>query len=257
MTSPGTDPRPGGVDRSPGLDLTVRPAGVARVCAIVTAVVVALGLVANRLAFGVAPHLEHPIARAAARFDLGLEPSVPALWSTFLLAACAVMLAVNGRAAAPDDPDRRTWYGLALVFLALAVDETVMVHEMANDTLRETLGTSGYLYFAWVIPGALFALAVAAASARFLFRLDPRTRALFLLAGTIFVGGAIGMELIAARIAETRGVESVAHMIEQAFEESMEMGGTILFLYALLDHLAWRTGSIRIAIGAGPDRETA
>ncbi len=250
MPAPGADPR------SDGLELTVRPAAVARICAVVVAVVVALGLVANRLVFGVAPHLEHPIARAAARFDLGLEPSVPALWSTFLLAACAVMLAVNGRAAAPDDPNRRTWYGLAIVFLALAVDETVMIHEMANDTLREVLGTSGFLYFAWVIPGALFALAVALASARFLFRLDSRTRALFLLAGTIFVGGAIGMELIAARIAETRGVESVAHMIEQAVEESMEMGGSIVFLYALLDHLARRTGSIRIAIGGGSGRGT-
>lgn len=257
MTGPGVDPSPGGLHRSPGLDLTVRPAGVARVCVIVTAVVVALGLVANRLVFDVAPHMEHPIARAAARFDLGLEPSVPALWSTLLLAACAALLAVNGRAAAPDDPNRWTWYGLAIVFLALAVDETVMIHEMANDTLREVLGTSGFLYFAWVIPGVLFALAVALASARFLFRLDSRTRALFLLAGTIFVGGAIGMELIAARIAETRGVESVAHMIEQAVEESMEMGGAIVFLYALLDPLARRTGSIRIAIGAGSERGTA
>lgn len=233
------------------LELRVRPARLARALALVVAGIVAVGLVANRLVYGVAPHVEHPIARAAARFDLGLEPSVPALWSTFLLAGCAILLAANGRAAAT--PRRKGWYGLAIVFAALAIDENVMIHEMANDTLHEALGTSGPLYFAWVIPGVLFTLAVALGSARFVMRLDRRTRALFLVAGALFVGGAIGMELIAGVIVEAHGADSVGHMVEQAIEETMEMSGTIVFLYALMDRLGRRAGTIRIAIE--PDGE--
>ena len=234
-----------------GLELRVRPAGVAKACAVVVAIVVAVGLVANRLVFGVAPHLEHPLARAAARFDLGLEPSVPALWSTFLLAACAGALYLNGRAERESRPDRRAWYGLSVLFVGLAVDETVMIHEMANDTLREALGTGGLLYFAWVIPGALFVLAVAAVFGRFLMGLDRRTRGLFAWAGVLFVGGAIGMELVAGLIAEAEGVEGVAHMAEQAVEETLEMSGSIVFLYALLDRLGRRSGSIHVSIPAG------
>lgn len=218
--------------------------------------IVAVGLVANRLVYSVAPHVEHPLARAAARFDLGLEPSVPALFSTFLLGSCAAMLAINGRAT-PRGPDRHVWLLLAVVFAALAVDETVMMHEMANDTLQRALGTTGVLYFAWVIPGALFALLVAAASARFLVRLDGRTRALFLLAGTMFVGGAIGMELIAGVVVEASGPESVGHMVEQAFEETLEMSGTIVFLYALLDRFGRAVGSARIDVEAAAAGEEA
>lgn len=242
--------------RDPGLTLGVRPARVARALAIVMAVLVVVGLIANRLVYSVAPDIEAPLARAAARFDLGLEPSVPALFSTFLLAACAVMLAVNGRATPRGAPGRGGWWLLAIVFVALAIDETVMIHEMADDTLHRVLGTSGVLYFAWVIPGALFTLAVALASLRLLIALDARTRALFLLAGVVFVGGAIGMELIAGVVVEASGPESVGHMIEQGIEETMEMSGSILFLYALLDRFGRAVGSARIDVAPGSGGES-
>ena len=189
------------------------------------------------------------VVRAAARFDLGLEPSVPAFYSAVVLLACAGLLWVNGRTER-GSRDRWDWWILAIVFVALAIDESVMIHEMANDTLQQLLGTSGVLFFAWIIPGALFTAAVAAFSLRLLRRLDARTRRLFVVAGGVFVGGAIGMEMLAGPIVQAHGAESLEHALEQVVEETMEMTGALIFLYALLDHLGRTVGTVRLSIGA-------
>lgn len=228
-----------------GLTIRVRPARIARGLSVGVATLAGVGLIANRLIYAVAPDLEHPLARAAYRFDLGLEPSLPNWFSSLLLLAAAVLLWVNGRTEL--GAGRRGWRLLAVVFAALAVDEAIMIHEMANDTLHEALGTTGPLFFAWILPGLAFAAAVALASVGLLRRVDPRTRALFLLAGVMFLGGSVGMEMIAGVLVEAHGAESIHHAFEQVVEESLEMSGTVVFLYALLDRLGRWVGEVRFS----------
>ena len=50
------------------------------------------------------------------------------------------------------------WTRLALVFVYLSLDEALSFHERLNRPVRDLLDTSGALYYAWVIPYALFAL---------------------------------------------------------------------------------------------------
>ena len=113
-----------------------------------------------------------------------------------------------------------------------------MIHEMADAVLQRKLNTTGVLYLAWVIPFGIFAAAVGLIYLRFLMDLERKTAIRFVVAGAIFVGGAIGMEMAAAPIIETVGPSSIYHTFTQTIEEGMEMTGAILFLRALLLYIA-------------------
>ena len=111
--------------------------------------------------------------------------------------------------------------------------------------MRVLLGTSGIFHFAWIIPGAGFAIAVALYFRGFLFSLEARTRNLIIASGAIFVSGAIGVEMLEGIIVPTLGVGSIDYTAAEMLEEGLEMCGVVLVLYALTDYFARHVGSIR------------
>ena len=74
---------------------------------------------------------------------------------------------------------------------------------------------------------------MAIAYARFLIHLPRRTCVLFLLAGAVYVGGALGMEMVAAVYDQSHGYENAVTASLSTVEETMEMLGLVLFNYAL------------------------
>lgn len=245
------------------LELAIRPRTTARVLIAAVCVLVVFGAIANVVIYHVAPHEQHGLARLMARFDLGQEPSIPSWYSSLLLLASSLLLLLIGHSRSRSDPNKPYWCGLAFVFLILAIDEAVMFHELVDTAMHNWLGLGGVFYFAWVIPGALFVSCFGLLFLRFLSRLAPRTRWLFIASGAIFVAGAIGMELVAGLIFERAGspeaaVRSLAHTASQTVEEFFEMLGVTLFIYALLDFISREIGSIRITIGdrASPRRSS-
>lgn len=246
-TEPGT---PGSENSVPEeIAFVIRPTIVLRKLLILAVLLVVVGTVANLIIYHVAPSPDHKLANLMQRLDLGFEPSLPAWLSSLGLLSCAVLLGAIALAhRRVCDRQYRWWALLAFLFLYLALDEAVMIHELSDGFLHNTLNTTGPLFFAWVIPGMLFAVFVFAVFARFLWQIEKRTRWLFITAGAIFVTGAIGMELIAGMVVEAHGVESLGHTFEQAVEEFLEMCGTIVFLYALLDYLGRAVPHIRLEI---------
>ena len=155
------------------------------------------------------------------------------------------MAGLLARAERGADPRQaRSWVLFSALFVALAVDEAILIHELANVPVRGLLGTSGALYFAWIIPGAGFALAVALFFRRFLFALEARTRNLIVASGAIFVSGAIGVEMLEGIIVPTLGVGSLDYTAAEMIEEGLEMCGVVLVLYALTDHLKRRVSAV-------------
>jgi hypothetical protein len=71
---------------------------------------------------------------------------------------------------------------------------------------------------------------------RVLLDLPPRSRLLFLAGGSIFVFGALGMELV-ANAYWMNNVRGLTIGIITTIEELFEMGGIVIFVYALLDYL--------------------
>ena len=173
-------------------------------------------------------------------FYLGKEHNIPAMFSTALLLFAALLLLVitlHERNRGARDVAR--WAILAAGFLLMSIDESVSIHERFNEPTRHLLGPGnlGIFYFAWVIPGFALVLVLGAFFLRFLLRLPAATRFIFILAAALYLGGALGVELVNGRHAELHGTGMVYHLMVTA-EESLEMAGAILFIYGLLRYLA-------------------
>jgi hypothetical protein len=170
--------------------------------------------------------------------NVGTERNLPTFYSasTMLLCSGLLLLLVRLEWRAPGAA-RLFWAGLAAVFFALACDEMLVLHEKLIEPVRSALGTSGVLYYAWVIPYGAFALAFAGAYSRFLWRLPRRTAGLLVLSGAVFVSGALGLEMAGGYWRESYGHDGV-YVALQTIEEALEMSGIVLFLYSLLDYMA-------------------
>ena len=220
---------------------------------------------ARLLACGVAALAAGHLATAAVQYgagydrQLGLRPllnlngeaNLPSWYSAALLLAAAALLAVVWRTSpAVSGSGRPYWAGLAAVFLFLSADEAAEIHEMLNP-LREHFGSGGLLYWAWVVPYGIAGLAFAAAYARFLMRLPSRTARLFVAAGVLYVGGALGLEMAGGMAMERVGRGTLTVVVLYTLEELAEMSAAVLFVYALLDYLARRDGRVEVELRTG------
>ena len=173
-------------------------------------------------------------------FDVNREANIPTWFSSLLLILNAFILAIIAvRTKAQQGPYHTQWFVLAAIFLYLSIDESALLHEMTEKPVRTALGVSGYLYFAWIIPALCFLVVLGIYLRRFLFDLPNKTRWLFLLAGAVYVGGAVGMESIGSNIfASNPWNKTMAYRLWATLEESFEMVGLIIFFYALLNYVA-------------------
>lgn len=182
-------------------------------------------------------------------FDMWGEVSIPSWYSVSLLLTCAGLLAIVAIGKwQRHDRFARHWTALALIFLALSIDDASDIHGQASYRIQATLETGGALAYAWVIPGMIFTVLAGLAYARFLAHLPRSVRLRFLLAGGLFLTGALVMEMIEARYDSIHGVENMPYRLMVAVEESLEMVGVILFISTLLGYLATMSESIRLRI---------
>jgi hypothetical protein len=233
------------------MQLTIHPGKLTRW---LTAIV--LVLIAASVACAVARYrYGHADLLGGARlFNLMEEANVPTWFSSVLLLICATWLWLIARLTKlRGERFARHWLALAAIFLLMSLDETAQVHDLVSDQLHDRLHTHGVLYYAWVIPAGAFLALIGLAYVRFLFALPRRTAVLFVLAGGIYVGGALGMEMVAAVYDESHGYENAITAAMANVEESMEMLGLVVFGYALLSYLTSTFGPLRIGAGAATE----
>lgn len=169
--------------------------------------------------------------------DLDGENTVPTWFSTSLLLASAILFWVIGRYEATDGGHwPRHWTGLSLLFLGLSIDEAASFHEALSYPIRESLELDGFLYYAWVIPASVAVVIVAGIYARFVVWLPPGIRWRVVAAGALFVGGALGMEMVGSGL--SRSAATTGYVIAVTIEEALEIGAVILLIDALLRYLS-------------------
>ena len=172
-------------------------------------------------------------------FSVSNEGRLPTFYSGVTLLVAALLLAVT----ATHERNRggrfaRHWFGLSLIFVFMAADELLAIHELSMVPLRRLFGiTGGPLFFAWVIPAAAFLVLLAITYARFLMALPRPSMRSFLIAGVVYVGGALGMELVGSAYFTSHSNDMIYGVIATV-EELGEMTGMAVFILALLDHLA-------------------
>lgn len=181
-------------------------------------------------------------------FDFGAEKNIPTLYSSLALLVSSTLLFLIALSHRRNGASYRYWFGLAFIFLFLSIDETATLHERLIKPVRALLNTSGLLYFAWVIPYGAVLIVFILTYSRFLMRLPAKTRILFCIAGTTFVTGAIGFELLGGRHYEIHGKSNTAYALFQTAEEFLEMLGVVIFIYSLLNYIVNQFGSLTLTL---------
>lgn len=193
---------------------------------IAVAIVAGLGLVSEMW-----HHRAHDalIEALLPKLSLSYESNVPTWFSSALLLACAV---AAGAIAVARPPWHRHWWVISGVAAYLSLDETAELHEH----LGGHIDTGGVFYFDWVIPAAIVVALIVVAFIPFVRALDATTRRRLILAGVIYVGGALVMELPLGWWSEQRGGDTLGYALIDWVEETMEMIGATLAFVALLAH---------------------
>jgi hypothetical protein len=181
-----------------------------------------------------------PVARDLGYiFDLSVESNLPTWFSVIQLALSALALALVALVQRASDGDARRWWMLSLLFVYLSLDEATDLHGLWIRLVPNQSLLSERSGFDWVIPGVLIVLAVGAYFLPWLWRLPPRTRGLFVLAGALYVTGGLGLEAVGAFVADETW-RNPAYVLTSTAEEALEMLGVLVILYATLAHLANR-----------------
>lgn len=182
-------------------------------------------------------------------FDFDTEGNIPALYSTLSLGFCSLLLATIATfKKSVNCQYTKYWRALSFIFLFLAVDETCSFHEELIPILRGTFNTKGLLFFPWVIPAVILLVVFLIAFRGFIAHLPSRIRNLLLLAGTIYVGGAIGMESIGGYFADVQGFNTKAYWIASTVEELLEMLGIVVFIYGLLSYIKYYLEELHLSV---------
>lgn len=186
------------------------------------AVVAGLGLAAELGKDALPPEL-------VSHLSLSYEGNVPTWFSSSLLLACAIAAGAIARGAATW---RRHWWGMAIVFGYASMDEAAEIHEH----LGGLVGTHGVLYFDWIIFAAAILIVLSLVFLRFVIALPRATRLGIIIAGAVYIGGAVGMELPLGWWTERFGNDGLGYALIDWVEETLEMIGASLALLALIRH---------------------
>jgi hypothetical protein len=193
-------------------------------------------------------------------FDMTLERNVPACFAALNMLACAVLLAMLA-VVRRRERDRTAigWAVLSALFLLFTYDELFDMHGAIELPLHEFLQARAVPRLVSFVPYAVIA-AVALVLLHLLAALPAPTRRRIVVAGAVFIAGALLIDGRSADTADSLGIPlHLAELGTQTIEELVEMIGIVLFTRALLRHTA--EGGIEIAVpraapqpGPAPER---
>ncbi len=222
--------------------VTLDSSRVAKQLAVLAAFVIALDLLA--LAFALISGHDS-VFGLLGLLDLDKERGVGMLFQVLLLLTNAALFyavaVAHRKSLAPAGP----WRFLACVFVFLSLDEFAFVHERLMTVMSTLVSAEGFLTFSWIIPYGIAVAVLAIFIGPRILKLPMLPRKLLLLAATVYLSGALGMEALGGYRMDMIGGEAarpeLIYELLTTVEESLEIAGLILSIRALLELLknAW------------------
>ncbi|MCI5161418.1 MAG: hypothetical protein D3917_05215 [Candidatus Electrothrix sp. AX5] len=167
-------------------------------------------------------------------FDLSAETNIPTWFSSiqlFSLFSLSVIYAIH----LEDIYLRKFYILIGLIFLFFSVDETAMIHEGITSIFKKLSIHSffpdahGLWILVYLIMLIIFSLIFL--KGILLFLKEKNGRAIFIIGAVVFVVGGVGLEVFGYYLRETK---PIIYIIEVTVEESFELLGQSLMIYALL-----------------------
>ncbi len=186
--------------------------------------------------------------------DVSSEQSIPTYVSVInLLLASILIFIIYSYEKTNKQNGAGYWLFLSILFLYLSVDESASIHENFGNIqgylVRKELISPIVSTHPWLPFGVFFVFAVSIVLLPFLRKLPTDTRRYFLIAGCVFVTGAVGFEYLGTVMLEKGIVEStkdMAYLVRRLFEEGFEMYGVAIFNCALYREILRRKISVTI-----------
>ena len=131
-------------------------------------------------------------------FDLDKEAALHTVVATASLLSAALVCAVI---AATENPRNRGmaagWLFVSTCLLFMMFDEGAMLHDRLSAPIKEGMdGDNPFYFVGWLIPYVLITVVVAAVAVPFALRLPRITAGRLLVAALLYLGSALGMEMI-------------------------------------------------------------
>lgn len=205
----------------------IRPTKVAIVLGCISGILVLINLIDHLNTY----LLDLPVTLIP-QFHLDENNTISTYFLTILLALSSLMLAMIGAVIRKRRKQfSRYWMGLAIIFLSFSIDEVANIHEYFRSY------TTNIRYrFTWIIP--VITCALAFLFIRFLLHLSSPDRKVFLLATILFLGGAVGMDYLDGLYYYISGENTLTYRIMTTFESGLEMFGSVMYVYALLNYMS-------------------
>lgn len=170
------------------------------------------------------------------RFDLDDESSVPTWFSQLLFLAIGVS-ALLAAYLQKNKAVRRLWGIIAAIGLLFSLDEISGLHERVLQSIHVLLfqdaGPTKLANAWWVV--LPFVLVICGWLIWQMTHLIPRrTLFIFVLSGFVFLSGAVLVDLFTSVASRETFLNQGVYV---AIEETLELIGTIIALYAILDYL--------------------
>jgi hypothetical protein len=147
----------------------------------------------------------------------------------------AALFAIVWKAKKKAGESRRVWLVLSVVFVYLAIDESISIHERLIDPLRQAFDASGIFYYTWIIPYGIGIVVLAIFMIPVFWRLGNKIRFWFGLSAASYLIATIGMEMISGKyLTMMNEQKDIVYILIITLEELLEMAGLIILVYALL-----------------------
>ncbi len=173
-------------------------------------------------------------------FDFDAEANIPTWFSSAQLLLVSLVAALYAQQIR-DQPRRRFYLLLSAVFLFFSMDETASIHEGITKVSQKLALYScfphGHGMWIFVYSGLGFVLMVLFRQEIVAFWSHEPNKALLLSGGALFVLGGVGFEVLGYYLAALLGADSLPYLLEVSLEESLELLGPSLMIYALLTNL--------------------
>ncbi|MBR9825702.1 MAG: hypothetical protein GYB36_07855 [Alphaproteobacteria bacterium] len=169
---------------------------------------------------------------------LDREQNLPTLFSVLLLLGASLLAGLSAHRSIPGGWLHRGWWIVSTALALMAIDEFASIHERVDAAMRFYLGTENLPYAAWPIPYLIIVILAGITLWRWFFSLQFKQALGLVIAGTIYLSGAVGIELIAGEYIAQIDPDHLGHpdLTRDLFatvEETAELCGLYLLIRTL------------------------
>ncbi len=164
------------------------------------------------------------------QIDVNQELNIPTWFESILFFTASNML---WNIANRSIKTKKYWRVLSVIFLFLSIDEVASLHEDLSTYFGTAIQASGYFYYSWVIIAIPLVVILGIWLVPFFQKLPQSVLKIFVASAIMFLIGAVGLEMVAGKMAEEGGMENLTFNILSTLEEFLEMFGIVLFIYGI------------------------